>query len=795
MRGKGAEGTVVPDFALPRLPRYIDIPWLRSARSSMRRFAPLLIALCTGVIFVIDLHFPIGFAPWLPYFILAFATARLYEPKTLMLAALLWSFAIMGEPFLPPQSGEPLSVAVLNRTMGVITLWILTGLLSLDSRARRARQTSEHTLRETSSFIESLFEHLPIMVFVKDAKDLRFVRLNKAGEELLGHSRAELLGKNSYDIFPKNEADFFTAKDRKTLSGDCLVDIPEEPVQTRTRGIRLLHTKKIPVCDENGAPRYLLGISEDVTERNEAEAVLVRARLAAEEANKAKSDFLANMSHEMRTPLNAIMGIMDFLRRTSLNHEQLVLVERCTKASEALLRMIEDLLLTAKAESGTLALLSEPFMLRDVIADSVKLLATEASRKGLTLTLRMDPAIPTHVMGDADRLQQVLLNLIRNAVKFTSTGSIGVQAKVRSLDHGRCTVQFVITDTGIGISDELRERLFQRFSQADSRTIRQYGGVGLGLSICRQLVDLMGGRIWVESRPGSGSSFGFTVPLGMMEPHTQSDPVVPPNRTLSPRHPAGNVAASREVKILLAEDSLESQYVMRLYLSRTPYRLDCTESGARVVEAFTSGRYDLVLMDLHMPDMDGCEATRLIRAWEKDHDWPRTPIVALTADGFTESKEKSLEAGCDDFLTKPIKMDAVLSTIRRYLSDSQAPFAQDQPRQNDAGSLEADLRRLRPQFIRKRRDDVLALRTAIDANNFDQIRTIGHRIKGLAGSYGLHAIGVIGGVIEQAAMQCQIDRVTTGVAELVEAIREAEQPDPQQYADPASPQSSKGARS
>lgn len=878
----------------------------------------MMIALCTAVIFVVDLHFPIGFAPWLPYFILAFATARLYKPRTLVLATLFWSLAIMGEPFLPPHSDEPMALAVFNRSVGVITLWILTGLLYVDSQARRSRQRSEarlqaivqgaldavvtmdgqgavaewnpqaetifgysreeavgkslaeliiphqyrgahadglqrflstgmekilrqrieitalrkngeefpveltviplrlgdqvlfssfirdisdrkrgeDTLRQTSSFIESLFEHLPNMVFVKDARDLRFVRFNKAGEDLLGHPRSELLGKNDYDFFPKEEADFFTAKDRETLSGGCLVDIPEEPVRTRARGTRLLHTKKIPICDNNDIPQYLLGISEDVTERKEAETVLVRARLAAEEASKAKSDFLANMSHEMRTPLNAIMGMSDFLARTPLSREQLALVERCTKASEALLRMIEDLLLTAKAESGTLALVAEPFILKEIILECTNLLGTEAQEKGLSLTIDLDPALPTHVTGDAYRFQQVLLNLIRNAIKFTSSGSIKVQAKVRSVGEGLCKAQFAVADTGIGISEQVRARLFQRFSQADSRANRQYGGVGLGLSICKQLVDLMGGRIWVESQPGKGSTFSFIVPLGLME--SGAPPSLAGSSALKGGvfQPVVRIPVPRELKILLAEDSLESQHVMRLYLSKTPYRLDCADSGTAVVETFKSGRYDLVLMDLHMPDMDGCEATRLIRAWETEQDRPRTPIIALTADGFAESKQKSLAAGCDDFLTKPIKMDAVLGTIRRYMSDSEDASAQNQPGQDEAGSLDAELRRLRPKFVQNRHADVLALRTAVGAGNFERIRIIGHRIKGLAGSYGLHAIGVIGGAIEQAALDRRLDRVTASVTELVEAIREAEQSDPHHCVEPSSsPQPSKGAAS
>lgn len=871
-------------------------PSSQSVWTRIRPLTPFLIALATILIFLIDLHFPIGFAPWLPYFLLGLPIARLYAPRILLFATALWSIAIMGEPFLPPHFGEPLPLAVFNRSVGIGTLWILTAFLYFDAQGRRARQRSEaklqaivegaldaviamdrhgtvaewnpqaerifgfsraeavgnslveliipgeqravyieelncylttgsegmlrqrvemtalrkngerfpaeltviplmlgkdvlfssfirdiserkraeDTLRQTTAFIESLLEHLPDMIFVKDAQDLRFVRFNKAGEALLGYPRSELLGKNDYDFFPKQEADFFTAKDRETLASGRLIDIPEEPVQTKGMGIRLLHTKKIPICDDDGTPRYLLGISEDVTERKEAESALVRARLAAEAASKAKSDFLANMSHEMRTPLNAIMGMTDYLARTPLTPQQLALVERCTKASDTLLRMIEDLLLTAKAESGTLTLTSEPFVLREIMLECTNLLGTEAQGKGLTVTTHLDPAIPARVKGDAHRFQQVLLNLVRNAIKFTETGAVTVRAKLRAIDETRCKVQFAVTDSGIGITDELRNRLFERFSQADSQANRHYGGVGLGLAICRQLIELMGGRIWVDSIPGQGSTFSFTVPFGMAQDETEGEE--PTSTSRSRMFPTAlRKTRAKEWKILLAEDSIESQHVMRLYLSKSPYRLDCADSGTSVVETFKSGRYDLVLMDLHMPDMDGCEATRRIRAWETEQDRPRTPIVALTADGFAESRQRSTEAGCDDFLTKPVKMDTVLSTIRRFVAETKPTPTPGRMKSDQAELLNAELNRMRPKFIQNRRLDIHELRRAVEAGNFDQIRLIGHRIKGLAGTYGLHAIGAIGGVLEDAACKRHLERITAGIIDLRAAIEAVEQ--------------------
>ncbi|HEY6084863.1 MAG TPA: ATP-binding protein, partial [Nitrospira sp.] len=478
------------------------------------------------------------------------------------------------------------------------------------------------------------------------------------------------------------------------------------------------------------------------------------------------------------TPLNAIMGIADYLARTPLNEDQLALVERCTKASDGLLRMIEDLLLAAKAESGTLALLSEPFVLKKILSECTDLLVNEAHDKDLSLTVDLDPSLPAVVTGDAYRLQQILLNLIRNAIKFTSSGSIEIHAKPRSVEPDVCYVEFTVTDTGIGISDDLRQRLFLRFSQADSRANRHYGGVGLGLSICKQLVDLMGGKIFVESTPGKGSAFSVTIPLGTA---IESASDVPPHSSTGKIRAfrSTRLLPVRKLKILLAEDCIESQRVMRLYVNKTPHQLDCAETGAAVVERFKGDRYDLVLMDLHMPDMDGCEATRMIRAWELEHGRPRTPIVALTADGFAESKQKSLDAGCDDFVTKPIKMDMVLGILQRYAaatkpSQQPLPLNRPQPLSSD-DALNAELHLLKPKFIHNRHRDVSALRTAIDTVNYTEIEIIGHRIKGIAGSYGLHAMGAIGAALERAAKEHRLEHIVASVAELVEAIKEAEQ--------------------
>jgi PAS domain S-box-containing protein len=528
-----------------------------------------------------------------------------------------------------------------------------------------------------------------------------------------------------------------------------------------------------------GARRMYMGVVRDITMRNAYEDALIHARLAAEEASQAKSDFLANMSHEMRTPLNAIIGLTDFLLRTPLSSDQADLLKRCEKAGAGLLRMIEDLLQAAKVDSRTLELVREPFVLRELVTDTVDLLSAKAQAKGLSLSLRLDPGLPALVLGDALRLQQVLLNLIGNAVKFTAEGRVEVHVMPVPDEADAGALQFEVADTGIGIPSDQYDRIFERFSQVDSRASRAYGGVGLGLSICQELIGLMGGHIQVESKPGCGSTFTVTARFEVMPAEMQELLESFRGALSAEKTTTGPLVQCEEgLKILLAEDCVESQELMALYVRGTPHTMDCAENGISVVERFKSGGYDLVFMDLQMPGIDGYAATRAIRAWEELHGLPRVPIVVLTANTDGETQRKSVLAGCTGFVSKPVKEATVLGVIQRFMA---APAKSFPSGQNDGQPVsrgeefEQNMQGLRPKFVRNRRQDVTVLQSAIMAQNADLIRTIGHRIKGLAGSYGFETIGLIGGAIEQAAIDHDFERVTVEVQRLVEALREAEE--------------------
>jgi PAS domain S-box-containing protein len=502
------------------------------------------------------------------------------------------------------------------------------------------RKAAEAALQDQLSLHQTVIDTIPNAIFYRDTQG-HYLGCNRAFTEMAGASRDRILGSTLAGLGGDEELTSQSGESDRALINDAKRTHVYETTVRHPSGwtIRAL-VHKAAFRNAEGRVAGIVGCATDISDRIAIEEELTRARDQAEAANRAKSEFLAVISHEIRTPMNGILGMAHLLLDTDLDPVQHDYAATIHSSGEALLTILNDILEFSRLEAGRTVVLSEAFSLPEVLRGVAALMMPRAREKGVDLTLDVDPGLPDPVLGDAARLRQVLLNLVGNAVKFTDKGGVSLSAFLLGNRNGKLQARLEVRDTGIGIPPEARGRLFTSFTQADSSISRRFGGTGLGLAISKRLVELMGGEIGVDSEPGRGSRFWFTLPLGTATPAAAQEgaPAMPTTRPLA---------------ILLAEDNPVNRIVAEKVLEKAGHAVTCVPDGAQALAAAQGQAFDLVLMDMHMPEMDGIEATRRIRALPGPAS--RMPIIALTANVLAGDMERCVEAGMDDYLPKPFK--------------------------------------------------------------------------------------------------------------------------------------------
>ncbi|HLK19978.1 MAG TPA: ATP-binding protein [Bryobacteraceae bacterium] len=580
----------------------------------------------------------------------------------------------------------------------------------------------------------------------------RYLSFNKAFAEIASLSECNKPANLALTVVHEDRSRVEAAIEQMRSSGSAEVEVRiADPFGTLLDAVMTLRS----VSHDPDAGYYVF--LRDISRRKETEAALVRAKDEALASSLAKNDFLAKISHDIRTPLNAILGAANLLSETALSADQSEYVSMFQRNCSRLVNLINDFLDFSKIEAGALRMEKIPFRIRGTVEDAVATFRESANRKGIGLKFEIASDVPAWELGDPLRVQQVLVNLLSNAVKFTERGQVTVSVTTVATLSGS-SLRYEVADTGPGISQADQLRVFTAFTQLSKQSPHGTSGCGLGLTICKELVELMGGKIGLESQLGQGSRFFFTLPLEVAEPESNSDSV--------PGPPVAQLAPNGSVRLLVAEDTEDNRLLVTHYLRKEPIDITFAEDGQKAVEQIQAGhKFDLILMDLDMPRLDGYGATKMILDWQTSHGQPLTPIVALSGHAMREAQQASLAAGCAAHVAKPVDRATLLSTVDRYARVKVA----SPPK---TASVDEALAALVPKYLASKPKQIEEARAALAANNFEPIRRFGHNLKGTGRGYGFPPIEDMGKEIEKAALAHDEARVVEQLESLLHFVNE-----------------------
>ena len=629
-------------------------------------------------------------------------------------------------------------------------------------------------IKTERSITEKITENIDTgIIFVSPEMEIEYI--NKPGLNILGYTKGEVLGKVVRDVVQGVNMDTLD----RIKEEECGIKILLANQKVIKK--RLYYTRKdnslIPVeislipLINNGKTEKIIITFKDISERIAREKALVEAKMLAEEAKEAKSQFLANMSHEIRTPMNAIVGFVDLLLNSdNLNEKQIKYLNIIKDSSNNLINIINDILDLAKLEKGKIEYEMRNFSIRNLIKECADVFRFKAEEKGLNLIYSVDEKIPEMVKGDKFRINQVLNNLVSNAIKFTSKGSVTIIAELINRSEDKVKIKFSVSDTGIGISEDKVEKIFETFSQADSSTTRKFGGTGLGLTICKNLVNQMGGKLQVESEYGRGSIFYFTLELPLGDEITLAE--------VEEIDDSQEVEKLKGLKVLIVEDDIFNQTFLQEILNKYGITTDIAGTGIEALKKLEKDDFDIVLMDIEMPEMNGYETVEVIRDIEKGVDitnisselknklkGKNLKIIALTGHDDDTHKRKIFDTGFNDYTTKPINIEELISKILEFVSTSNEKISSKrnlidiESLKELVGDNEEIINSLKNKFFENINKDFLELKNAFKEKDFVKIKEIAHKMKGSSGNMRAIKLQEICHTIEHISLKRDIDEI------------------------------------